>query len=578
MPETPKSISLQILRYTKKHLVKVVISILLAIITALLILYVPILVGNAIDCIVGTGNVDFQKMLPTLATIGIVAFITAVLQWIMGALNNNISYNIVHDIRSEVFAKIQRLPIKYIDQNAHGDIISKVINDAEQFGDGLLLSLTQFFTGIVTIFGTLLFMFSINAKIAVCVVLMSPISLFVAKFIASKTYHMFLKQTKTRGEQTALINETIGNLKVIKALSHEQRATEKFSKINSQLEHDSLLAVFFSSITNPSTRFVNSLVYAAVALLGAFAVINKNLTVGALTCFLSYATQYTKPFNEISDVFTELQASLACAKRVFILKDEIPEAVTSDYDLPKSQGNIDIENVSFSYLPNQKLLENVSLSVTSGQKIAIVGPTGCGKTTLINLLMRFYDVNAGGIKIDGKDIRDMTRKSLRKNFGMVLQETWIKSGTIRENIAFAKPDATLDEIIAAAKNAHAHSFIKKLPEGYDTIISENGGALSQGEKQLISIARVILTSPAMLILDEATSSIDTRTEIKIQKAFASLMEGRTSFIVAHRLSTIRDADVILVMNKGNIVEMGTHQELLDKQGFYYDIYLSQFAN
>ncbi|MBO5060420.1 MAG: ABC transporter ATP-binding protein [Clostridia bacterium] len=578
MADSQKHTLRTVLKYIRKYMPQIGVSILLAGITVAMTLYIPVLIGRAIDFIIGEGLVNFWGVIPILYMVGIITALTALLQWIMGIINNRVAYNIVRDIRNDAFRKIEALPLKFIDSHSYGEIISRVIADVDQFSDGLLMGFTQLFTGVVTILGTLFFMFSINAGIAVSVVVLTPLSLLAARFIASKTYSMFKKQSEVRGEQTAFIDEIVGNQKVVKAFSYENRAIEKFDDINNRLEKYSLRAIFFSSITNPSTRFINSLVYACVALLGAFSVISGKITVGGLSCFLSYANQYTKPFNEISGVVTELQNALACAARIFELINEPSEAPDAPAALAEAQGKINIQNVYFSYTPEKKLIENFNFEAFPGQKIAIVGPTGCGKTTLINLLMRFYDVNSGAICIDGTDIREVTRKSLRQNFGMVLQETYLIDGTVMENIAIGKPDATLEEITAAAKAAHAHSFIKRLPNGYDTHISESDSGLSQGEKQLLCISRIMLCLPPMLILDEATSSIDTRTEMKIQDAFKTLMKGRTSFIVAHRLSTIRDADVILVMRDGNVIEQGSHSELLSKKGFYYELYNSQFAD
>ncbi len=568
----------KVLRYIKKYRSLMLISILLAVIIVALTLYVPILIGKAIDGI-AYSQVQFDYILKQLMIVAIIVSITAIAQWFMNMINNKVTYQVVRDMRDEAFKKIEILPLKYIDTHSQGDIVSRVIADVDQFADGLLMGFTQLFTGVVTILGTLLFMLNINVSITFVVVLVTPLSLFVASFIAKKTYTMFKLQSETRGEQTAFIDEMIGNEKVVKAYGHEEEAIKKFDEINDRLAKYSLRATFFSSLTNPTTRFVNSVVYAGVTITGAFAVLNGKMTVGAWSCFLSYANQYTKPFNEISGVVTELQNALACAARIFELIEEeaqapeSPQAVT----LENANGYVSCKNVSFSYVPEKKLIENFNIQIKPGQKVAIVGPTGCGKTTLINLLMRFYDVNQGSIQVDDKDIREMTRRSLRLNYGMVLQETWLKKGTIKENIIMGKPDATDEEITAAAQAAHAHSFIKRLPKGYDTVIEEDGGMLSQGQKQLLCITRVMLTEPPMLILDEATSSIDTRTEIKIQSAFNRLMEGRTSFIVAHRLSTIQNADVILVMKEGKIIEQGNHNELLGKKGFYYQLYNSQFA-
>lgn len=557
----------------------VIASLFCALLTVLLTLYIPILIGRAIDCIVGAGDVDFQGMWVILKQMGIVILLTAIAQWLMSHINNWITYRVVKDIRTQAFNKLEILPLKYIDSHSHGDIISRIIADIDQFSDGLLMGFTQLFTGVLTIIGTLIFMFYINPVIAAVVVLVTPVSLFVASFIAKKTYHLFQMQSRTRGELTSLVEEMMGNQKVVQAFGHEKEAQEKFESINEELRVWGLKATFFSSITNPSTRFVNSLVYACVGISGAFAAINGLLTVGQLTSFLNYANQYTKPFNEISGVITELQNALASAARVFELIDEKPQ-VPDDPEakvLINATGEIHLNHVDFSYNPKVTLIQDMNLLVKPGQRVAIVGPTGCGKSTVINLLMRFYDVDSGSIQVNGTDIRHLTRESLRSNYGMVLQETWLKSGTIRENIAYGKPDASDEEIILASKEAHSHSFIERMPNGYDTVISEDGGNLSQGQKQLLCIARVMLCLPPMLILDEATSSIDTRTEIKIQKAFAKMMEGRTSFIVAHRLSTIREADVILVMKDGHIIEQGTHEDLLSQNGFYAQLYNSQFA-
>ena len=563
----------------KKYWVFLILSIIMATITVASSLYVPILVGNAIDYIIGPSNVNFRLIAQILAEIGVVIGITALSQWIMNICNNKITYHVTRDIRDEAIEKIEHLPLKYIDGHSYGEIVSRVIADVDQFADGLLMGFTQFFSGVMTILGTLGFMLSINVKITLVVVLITPVSFFVASFIAKRTYKMFKLQSETRGEQTALIDEMIGGQKVVSAYCHEEEAVRQFDEINDRLQKYSLNAIFFSSITNPSTRFVNSLVYAGVAVTGAISAIYGRLTVGQLSCFLSYANQYTKPFNEISGVVTELQNAIACALRVFELIEEEPEAAESSnaVNLENVDGQVDLNDVEFSYVPDKKLIEDFNLHVKKGQKIAIVGPTGCGKTTIINLLMRFYDVNSGSIDVSGVDIRELTRRSLRAGYGMVLQETWLKTGTIRENIIMGRPDATDEEIIEAAKAAHSHGFIKRLPNGYDTVIGEDGGSLSQGQKQLLCITRVMLCHPPMLILDEATSSIDTRTEIKIQNAFNKLMEGRTSFIVAHRLSTIQSADVILVMKDGHIIEQGNHEELLAKNGFYKKLYESQFA-
>ncbi len=571
----------KVLHYMKHYIPLLVLSVVLATVSVALTLYFPILTGKAIDLILAKGKVDFDGIIALAKQGVIVIAITAAAQWIMNMCNNRMTYNIVRDIRKDAFDKIEKLPFSYIDSHSHGDMVSRIIADVDTFADGLLMGFTQLFTGLATIIGTLLFMISINIKITLVVVILTPISLFVASFIAKKTYSMFQLQSKTRGEQTALIEEMIGNQKVVQAFNHEDEALEEFDEINNRLQKYSLRATFFSSLVNPSTRFVNSLVYAAVGITGALAVILKGgaFTVGNLSCFLSYANQYTKPFNEISGVVTELQNALACAARIFELIEE-PAEVADDADayvLKEADGTVDIEDVYFSYVPDQHLIEDFNLHVKQGQRIAIVGPTGCGKTTLINLLMRFYDTNSGKIKVSGHDIMHMTRQSLRANYGMVLQETWLKKGTIRDNICMGKPDATEEEMIAAAKASHAHSFIKRLPHGYDTLISEDGGNLSQGQKQLLCITRVMLCLPPMLILDEATSSIDTRTEIRIQKAFLTMMQGRTSFIVAHRLSTIREADVILVMKDGKIIEQGNHETLLAQNGFYANLYNSQFA-
>lgn len=569
----------KVLKKIRPYTPLVIISLIFAVITVALTLYFPLLTGKAVDCIISEGNVDFIKIRPIIFQMAIIAALTAVSQWAMNICNNKITYNVTRDIRDEAFKKIEILPLKYIDNHSSGDIVSRVIADVDQFADGLLMGFTQLFTGVLTILGTLFFMFSVNVTISIVVLLVTPISLFVAAFIAKRTYKMFRVQSETRGEETAYIDEMIGNQKVVQAFGHEEKSLEKFDEINKRLERASLLATFFSSITNPSTRFVNSLVYTSVGIVGAFSVIYGRLSVGQLSAFLSYANQYTKPFNEISGVVTELQNAIACAARIFELIEEEPQVPDSPdaVVLGEAEGNVNLENVAFSYVPDKKLIENLNLSVKSGQRIAIVGPTGCGKTTLINLLMRFYDVDSGSISVDGNDIRNITRKSLRSNYGMVLQDTWLKTGTIKENIIMGKPDATDEEIIAAAKASHADSFIRRLPDGYDTFITEDGGSLSQGQKQLLCITRVMLCLPPILILDEATSSIDTRTELKIQNAFQQMMKGRTSFIIAHRLSTIQDADVILVMKDGHIIEQGNHKELLEKNGFYAKLYNSQFA-
>ena len=569
----------KVFRYLGKYRIYLVFTILLAALTVALTLYVPKLTGAAVDDIVGPGQVNFGGVIQILVKIGVSIAITAFAQWLMNICNNKMTYQIVQDVRNEAFKKIEILPLKYIDGHPYGEIVSRVIADVDQFADGLLMGFTQLFTGVATIIGTLGFMLSVNVKITLVVVIITPVSFFVAGFIAKRTYTMFKLQSETRAEQTGLIDEMIGNQKVVQAFGQGRHVLERFDEINDRLQKCSLRAIFFSSITNPSTRFVNSLVYAGVGITGAFSAIQGRLSVGQLTCFLSYANQYTKPFNEISGVVTELQNAIACAGRIFDLIEEEPQIPEAEHavTLTDVKGNIELKDVKFSYVPEQKLIRDLNLKVKPGQRVAIVGPTGCGKTTLINLLMRFYDVTGGSIAVEGTDVRDLTRSSLRAGFGMVLQETWLRTGTIRDNIIMGKPDATEEEIIAAAKASHAHSFIRRLPKGYDTWITEDGGNLSQGQKQLLCITRVMLCRPPMLILDEATSSIDTRTEIKIQKAFASLMEGRTSFIVAHRLSTIREADVILVMKDGNIIEQGTHQELLNQGGFYKDLYESQFA-
>ena len=577
--ENQKSTLRKVLRYIRRYWGYLGASIILAAVTVALTLYLPILIGQAVDRIVGKGAVDFAGIFVILRKMAVIIGLTAVAQWMMNACNNKITYNVIRDIRTEAFEKIEKLPLKYLDAHSYGEIVSRVIADVDQFADGLLMGFTQFFTGIVTIFGTLIFMLTISVRITVAVVVITPVSLFVASFIAKKTFSMFKLQSETRGEQTAFIEEMVGNQKVVQAFSHEDEALEKFDENNERLQKYSLRAIFFSSITNPSTRFVNSLVYATVGVVGAFSAIAGGISVGQLSSLLSYANQYTKPFNEISGVITELQNALACAGRVIELIEEdaeVPDAEDA-VDLEHANGKVELSHVYFSYVPEQKLIEDFNLSVKPGQRVAIVGPTGCGKTTLINLLMRFYDVNSGTIKVSDIPLQQLTRKSLRDNYGMVLQETWLRSGSIRDNIAMGKPDATDEEIIAAAKASHAHGFIKRLPEGYDTVIAEDGGNLSQGQKQLLCIARVMLCLPPMLILDEATSSIDTRTEIKIQNAFAKMMQGRTSFIVAHRLSTIREADIILVMKDGSIIEQGNHEELLEKNGFYAKLYNSQFA-
>ena len=569
----------RVLKYIRKYTPALVLSLLLAGLTVLLTLYIPILTGNAVDLIIGEGQVNMPDIFAIMKKIAIVMIITAVGQWVMNTCNNYITYHVIRDIRTDAFAKLEILPLKYLDAHAYGDIVSRVIADVDTFADGLLMGFTQLFTGVLTILCTLGFMLVTNVPITLVVVCITPVSFLVAKFIATKTYSMFKEQSETRGEQTSLIEEMIDNQKIVNTFSRGEAVKSKFGEINGRLQKCSLKAIFFSSITNPATRFVNSLVYAGVGVFGALVAIKGGISVGRLSCFLSYANQYTKPFNEISGVVTELQNAFVCAGRIFELIDEepqVPDAADARV-LEDAQGNVDLKNVYFQYVPEKKLIQNFNLKVTPGQRVAIVGPTGCGKTTVINLLMRFYDVNSGSIQVDGTDIRDITRGSLRTNYGMVLQETWLRSGTIRDNICMGKPDATEEEIIAAAKASHAHSFIKRLPQGYDTVITEDGGSLSQGQKQLLCITRVMLCLPPMLILDEATSSIDTRTEIKIQNAFATMMEGRTSFIVAHRLSTIQSADVILVMKDGNIIEQGNHETLLAKGGFYANLYNSQFA-
>lgn len=568
----------KVFKYIKRYIPLLITALALSIVTVALTLYFPILTGRAIDLIIGKGQVDFDGIMQIVIKAVIAVAFAAIAQWLTNVCNNKMTYNVIRDIRTDAFENIEKIPLSYIDSHSHGDIVSRIISDVDTFADGLLLGLTQLFTGAATIVGTLIFMLTINVKIAVVVVVLTPLSLVAASFIAKRTYSMFQLQSRTRGEQTALIDEMIGNQKVLVAFNHEKKAIEQFDEINDRLSQYSLRATFFSSITNPTTRFVNSIVYASVGVFGAISAILGGITVGQLTCFLSYANQYTKPFNEISGVITELQNAIACASRIFELIEvewEIPDAEDA-YELDDADGKVDIEDVYFSYEPDQKLIEDFNLHVKQGQRVAIVGPTGCGKTTLINLLMRFYDVNSGKIKVSGHDIKEMTRHSLRKNYGMVLQETWLKNGTIRDNICMGRPEATDEEIIEAAKATHAHSFIKRLSKGYDTVITEDGGNLSQGQKQLLCITRVMLCLPPMLILDEATSSIDTRTEIKIQKAFLKMMQGRTSFIVAHRLSTIRDADVILVMKDGKIIEQGRHEELLKENGFYANLYNSQF--
>ena len=572
-----KSTIIKVLSYIGVHRFQLAASIVFAGASVALTLWIPLLIGRAIDCVIGAGRVDFVLIRAYLINIAVAAVVTAILQWLMNTVNNKITFEVVRDIRDEAFRKIEELPLGYIDSHSYGETVSRVIADVDQFADGLLMGFTNLFTGVVTILGTLVFMFMLHPLITAVVVVMTPVSLFVAKFISTHTHDMFRLQSETRGEQTGFIDEMVNNQKVVQAFCHEEESMEKFDEVNSRLSEYSLRATFFSSLTNPGTRFVNNIVYAAVALVGAFAAINGSITAGVLSSFLSYVNQYTKPFNEISGVITELQNALTCAGRIFELIEE-PSQVSDEgnSELSRVKGEVVLDGVSFSYVPEVSLIENLSLNVSHGKRVAIVGPTGCGKTTLINLLMRFYDVNCGSISVDGSDIRDVTRHSLRKNYGMVLQETWLKNGTVRENICMGRPDATDEEMIAAAKASHAHGFIKRLPQGYDTVIGEDGGSLSQGQKQLLCIARVMLCLPPMLILDEATSSIDTRTELKIQDAFARMMKGRTSFIVAHRLSTIRDADVILVMKDGHIIEQGSHEALLKKGGFYSKLYHSQF--
>ena len=576
----------KVLGYIGRYKLLLPVSILLALVTVALTLYVPIIIGEAIDLIVGKGAVDFNGIISLLTEAVVLIGITALSQWLMSTINNRIAYHVARDIRNDAFSHIERLPLSYLDSHQRGDTVNRVINDTERFSEGLLLGFTQVFTGALTIVGTLVFMLIINPIIALVVVLLTPISIFIAKFISSRTYKMFRERSETEGEQTALIEELLGNQKVVKAFSYEDEAIERFDEVNTRLERAALRAIFFSSLTNPTTRFVNSVVYAATALVGAMIAISTAgagaaaFTIGQFSCILSYSNQYTKPFNEISGIFAEFQNALASASRVF----ELIEAPTESPDgknavvLEGATGEVELSEVKFSYTPDKPLIENFNLNVKPGQRVAIVGPTGCGKTTVINLLMRFYDVTGGAVKVDGHDVRDVTRDSLRASYGMVLQDTWLKSGTVRENIAFGKSDATDEEIVAAAKAAHAHGFIKRLKRGYDTLIGEGGEELSEGQKQLLSITRVMLALPPLLILDEATSSIDTRTEMRIQKAFAELMRGRTSFIVAHRLSTIREADIILVMRDGNVVESGTHTELLKKDGFYAELYNSQFAH
>ena len=575
-----KAVLKRVLTHIKKYRILVILSFVCAMITVASTLYAPILTGDAIDLIVGKGLVDFDGIKDIIYTFVMVTVVTVLSQWFMNIINNHITYSVVRDIRIEVFNHMEELPLSYIDSHKHGDIVSRIVSDIDQFADGLLMGFTQLFTGIVTILATLGFMIAVNVPIALVVIVLTPLSLFVASFIAKRTYHLFHRQSETRGEITALVDEMIGQQKIVQAFGYEDEALERFGEINDRLEKDSMSATFYSSIVNPCTRFLNNLVYAAVGIIGAVSVISTGFTVGQLTCFLSYANQYTKPFNEISNVITELQNAMACAGRVFELLDETPQVPEKEqaHVLTDTKGAIEIKGVNFSYVKDKTLITNLNLSVKPGMRVAIVGPTGCGKSTLINLLMRFYDVDTGSISVDGTDIRDMTRDSLRENYGMVLQETWLKSGTIRENIAYGKPDATDEEIVQAAKLAHSDSFIRRLPQGYDTVIAEDGGNLSQGQKQLLCITRVMLLLPPMLILDEATSSIDTRTEIRIQKAFNRMMQGRTSFIVAHRLSTIREADVILVMKDGNIIEKGNHDQLMAQNGFYTNLYNPQFAH
>ncbi|MDO4363737.1 MAG: ABC transporter ATP-binding protein [Clostridia bacterium] len=578
-----KEVLKRVLAYVGRYKGMLVSSMLLALVSVAGSLYIPVRIGNVIDFIIDKGLVQFDKIIPVLIEVCIVIGVVALSQWVMNVLNNKITFGVVRDMRDKAFAKIERLPISYLDSHPSGEIVSRVIADVDQFADGLLMGFTQFFTGVVTILGTLIFMFRINWWITIVVVVVTPLSFVIASFIAKNTHKMFKLQSETRGEQTSFIDEMIGNAKTVDAYSHAEENMQKFDEINGRLQCYSLKAVFFSSITNPATRFVNSIVYAAVAMFGAILAVKTNqgaITVGVLTCFLSYANQYTKPFNEISGVVTELQNAFACAGRLFELleEDEVPDDSDTAVELKTVDGKMQLANVNFSYVENKKLIENFNLSVKPGQRVAIVGPTGCGKTTLINLLMRFYDVNSGSISLDDKDYNEITRKSVRENFGMVLQDTWLKAGTIKDNIKLGAENATDEEVIEAAKKAHSHSFIKRLPNGYDTVIGESGGSLSQGQKQLLCITRLMLCKPPMLILDEATSSIDTRTEIRIQKAFAHLMEGRTTFIVAHRLATIKEADIILVMRDGNIVEQGTHKELLAKHGFYFELYNSQFPS
>lgn len=574
-----ESIFKPLISYAGPHIWLLVIALILAVISVAATLYAPILMGRGIDLIIDEGNVDFNGLIPILIKLAAVVTVTGISQWLMSLCTNKVTYNTVRDIRNDAFKNLQQLPLKYIDGHSHGDIMSRLVTDVEQISDGLIMGFAQLFTGIVTIFGTLFFMLSINVKITLAVVIITPISLFVARFIAKNTFKLFQKQSEARGEMTSLVEEMIGNQKVVKAFAYEKESEEKFDVLNKNLQQVGVKATFFSSLTNPSTRFINGLVYTSVGIIGAFAAIGGGFSVGQLSCFLTYANQYTKPFNEISGVVTELQSAFASAKRVFEVINEPAEAPDSPEAevLESVDGTLKVENVSFSYNPEIPLIEDFNISVSSGQKIAIVGPTGCGKTTLINLLMRFYDVTGGKIILSGIPIKQCTRNSMRSMYGMVLQETWLKTGTIRDNIAYGKPDASIEEITRAAKSAHCHGFIKRLPDGYNTVISEDGGSLSQGQKQLLCIARVMLALPPMLILDEATSSIDTRTEILIQQTFNEMMKGRTSFIIAHRLSTIKEADCILVMNSGHIIEQGTHSELMNKNGFYAQLYNSQFS-
>lgn len=569
-----------VILYAKPYIGYLCLALVFAVVSVSLTLYAPILMGRGIDLIIGTGEVSFTALKPILIRLGIIAAVTAAAQWLMSLCTNKVTYLTIRDIRNDAFRRLERLPLRYIDSHPHGDILARLITDMEQISDGLIMGFAQLFTGVVTIFGTLGFMLSVSIRITVIVVIITPLSLFVARFISKNTFLLFKDQSQTRGELTSLVEEMTGNQKTVSAFCHEKEAFEEFKDINERLRVISARAIFFSSLTNPSTRFVNGLVYSFVGIFGALAVISgSGFTVGQLSCFLTYANQYTKPFNEISGVITELQSAIASAKRVFeIIDEQEEEDDSSNTVLERADGNVKIDDVSFAYTDDNPLIEGLNLDVKSGQRIAIVGPTGCGKTTIINLLMRFYDVNKGCISIEGRDIRSLTRNSLRAQYGMVLQETWLKSGTIFENIAYSKPDATREEVIAAAKSAHADSFIRRLPNGYDTVISDDGTNISQGQKQLLCIARVMLMVPPMLILDEATSSIDTMTEIRIQRAFAKLIEGRTSFIVAHRLSTIAESDCILVMDKGHIIEQGTHEQLLEKKGFYYELYMSQYAS